>query len=174
MVARSSSSRGVPVWVLLLLAAFVLFLAAGATACGNAASPGTTALSGAGGTSTTPSETVTAVPGTITASVSAVAGQNGKIVSVAVYDFDWEPGAPNTQVALLYMPITSDDFSARAVANSVGADGSPTGQPASLQPGTYSVVFYIVAQGQAPEKFAEVRATVAGDIQVSAPSWGSW
>jgi hypothetical protein len=114
------------------------------------------------------------VPGTIAATVPSIQGQNGKTLVVGVYDYDWTPGSPNTFVGLIHVPITSDDFSSTVVVTGVGADGSPSETPVTFQPGTYSVVFFVSAAGTAPEFFTEVRATVAGDISVSAPAWGSW
>ena len=133
-------------------------------ACGGNGSPGTTAPPTAGA----------AIPGSITATVSSVKDQNGSTLSVGVFDFDWSPGAANTFVGLVYVPITSDDFSSSVVVTGVGADGSPTQETARFQPGTYSVVFFVSPPGSPPGFFSEVRATVAGDITVSAPAWGSW
>ena len=106
--------------------------------------------------------------------MSSIKDQSGATLSVGVYDFDWSPGSPNTFAGLVYDPITSNDFSSTLVINGVGADGKPTGEPASFQPGEYSVVFFVSPPGSAPKFFTEVRATVAGDITVSAPAWGSW
>ena len=159
-MTRHMLSRGR--WIPLLLSLVVVMLVG--LACGGNGSPGSTA----------PPTTGAAIPGSITATVSSVEGQNGSTLSVGVYDFDWSPGAPNTFVGLVYAPITSDDFSSSVVVTGVGADGSPTQEPAIFQPGTYSVVFFVSPPGSAPEFFSEIRATVAGDMTVSAPAWGSW
>ncbi|OFW59173.1 MAG: hypothetical protein A2133_00225 [Actinobacteria bacterium RBG_16_64_13] len=159
-------------WLAFLLALVALMLAG--MACGDNGSPGTTGLPTTAEPTTAPPTTGPAVPGSITATVSSVKGQNGSTLSIGVYDFDWSPGAPNTFVGLIYAPITSDDFSSSVVVTGVGADGSPTKDPAILQPGTYSVVFFVVPPGSPPKIFSEVRAIVAGDITVSAPAWGSW
>jgi hypothetical protein len=143
-------------------------------ACGGSGSPATTVSPTGAAPTTTPPSTGAAIPGTITATASSVKGQNGNTLSVGVYDFDWSPGAANTFVGLIYVPITSDDFSSTVVVTGVGADGSPTEQPASFQPGTYSVVFFVSPPNSPPSSFAEVRVSVAGDVTVSAPAWGSW
>jgi hypothetical protein len=170
MAIRPRAAKGSRAGRLSLLILLVLLLAATAIACGTTPtthSTGTTTL-------TLPPATGPAVPGSITASASGVTGQTGKVLSIGVYDFDWEPGKPEDRIAVINLAIDSDPFSASSVLYAVGADGSPSTEPATLQPGDYSVVFFVVSAGQAPEKFTEVRVTVAGDIQVEAPAWGTW
>jgi len=143
-------------------------------ACGGNGSSETTGSPTTAVPTTAPPTTGAAIPGTITATASSVKGQNGSTLSVGVYDFDWSPGSPNTFVGLIYVPISSDDFSSSVVVTGVGPDGSPTKEPASFQPGTYSVVFFVSQPNSPPKFFTEVRATVAGDISVSAPAWDTW
>jgi len=162
-------------WIALYVPLAAIFVVATVvvSACGGGGSSSTTGPS-ATTSATSSSTTGAAVPGTITATVQSIQGQNGKTLTVGVYDFDWTPGSPNTFVGLIYVPIAGDDFSSTVVVTGVGADGSPAETPATFQPGTYSVVFFVSAAGSAPEFFTEVRATVAGDISVSAPTWDSW
>jgi hypothetical protein len=173
MVHGPSRDRAVGVGRLLLLTLLTTLLVVCLVACGSTESTQPTGTSVVEPT-TAPPDAATAIPGTITASVAGITGQQGKSLAISVYDFDWAPGSPNTQVAVFRTVINSDDFSTSAVLSAVGADGNPTAEPATLQPGEYSVVFFIVPAGQAPEKFTEVRVTVAGDIQVQAPAWGTW
>lgn len=95
-----------------------------------------------------------------------------------VYDFDWYPGVPNDPdsgiVGVIGSEITTDSFSFTALIQSVDPEGNPTGEAMVFDPGIYSVVFYVGPAGSAPEYFAEIRATVDGDITVTAPAWGSW
>ena len=169
-MVRHGSSR--VRWIPLLVSLALLVLVA--AACGGSGSPSTTASPAGAAPTTVPTSTDADVPGTITATVSSVKNQDGSIFSVGVYDFDWSPGAANTFVGLIQVPITSDDFSSIVVVTGVGADGSPTKESASFQPGTYSVVFFISPPNSPPTFFTEVRVSVAGDITVSAPAWGSW
>src|SRR3990172_2893925 len=127
--------------------------------CGGGGSPDSTVPTTSAAADTESSAAGAAVPGTITASVSSVTGESGSTLSVGVYDFDWSPGAPNTFLGLVYVPIDSDDFSTTTPIMAVGADGSPTQEPAEIQPGTYSVVFFVGPAGSAPKYFSEVRVT---------------
>jgi hypothetical protein len=112
--------------------------------------------------------------GRITASTLGIQGQTGNLYAVYVYAFDWHPGSPNDIVGIVRGEINTEDFSSTAMVQSVNAQGEPTGQVKTFNPGTYSVVFFVSPPGSPPDHFAEVRATVDGDVTVTAPAWGSW
>jgi hypothetical protein len=103
-----------------------------------------------------------------------VLDQNGKLLMVGVFPYDWQPGAEDPPVALLSQWIDSADFSYESTADSVSDNGAPTGTDAILEPGVYSIVFFVIPQGTPPEYYAEVRSGVDGNISVSAPAWENW
>ena len=108
------------------------------------------------------------------AAAENISGQSGNTLAVAVFDFDWYPGASWDPKALCRTMIESEDFDFAAGVESLDSEGNPTGQAKVLDPGTYSVVFFVGPPGSAPQHFVEVRAAVDGNITVSAPDWKSW
>jgi hypothetical protein len=113
-------------------------------------------------------------PGQISATASGIEGQNGKIYTVAVFDYNWVPGAQTPPVGGIQGYITGDDFSFSAVMHTLDASGQPTAIEKTFAGGTYSVVFYVMPAGSPPQYFTEVRVVVNGDINVTAQPWGRW
>lgn len=120
------------------------------------------------------SGSATPVKGKITVSASGILNQNKNILSVAAYPFDWYPGATGAAIAGYQKKIDSDDFSMTAVLDSLDAAGITTNVEKILDPGDYSVVFYVSAPATPPNHYAEVRVTVNGNMSVNAPAWASW
>lgn len=113
-------------------------------------------------------------PGRITVRVESIPGQSGKVCAVMAYGFDWQPGAQEPFIASIGTPIAEESFSFSGTLQSLNESGQPTGQAKLFDPGVYSVVFFIAAPDGPPSAFAEVRASVNGDITVTAPAWAGW
>jgi hypothetical protein len=116
------------------------------------------------------------VQGKITAVAAGIAGQNGNVYSVMVYESDWAPGSTATVVAGILAPITGDDFSLTQKLHPVDpqSPGGYSSEDKVFEPKTYSVVFFVSPQGSAPQHFAEVRVAVNGDVTATAPIWADW
>ncbi|MBU0518590.1 hypothetical protein KKA00_06950 [bacterium] len=115
--------------------------------------------------------------GEITTSVDHITGRSGDFLMSAVYDksIDWTPGASNDLiVSSIIVPIDSDDFSFSHIMQEMDSLGQETGVEKTFAAGTYSVLFFVGESNNPPDTYAEIRATVDGDINVEAPPWGSW
>jgi hypothetical protein len=114
------------------------------------------------------------VPGKITAIASGITGQDGKILAVGAFDFDWSPGISDPGFAGYRTEITGDSFSSSEVLLTLDDQGRTTANDALLDPGTYSVVFVVSAVNTPPEYYVEVRVRVDGDMNATAPAWADW
>jgi hypothetical protein len=112
--------------------------------------------------------------GRITARVESIPGQSGNVCAIMAYAVDWQPGAVEPPVAALVAPITAESFSFGGALEARDVNGQTTGQAKMFDPGVYSVVFFVAVPGSPPSIFAEVRASVDGDITVTAPAWANW
>jgi hypothetical protein len=114
------------------------------------------------------------VAGKITAIASGIAGQDGKTLGVGAYDYDWRPGSPAIGIAGHRTRITGDNFASSEVLLTLDDQREMAADEKVFDPGTYSVVFYIVAGDAPPEAWAEVRVVVDGDVNATAPAWADW
>ncbi|MFC2027748.1 hypothetical protein ACFLU3_03565 [Chloroflexota bacterium] len=114
------------------------------------------------------------VPGKITAIASGVAGQDGKVLAVGAFDYDWKPGSSDFGIAGYRTQITGDSFSLSDVLRKLDDRGDNTDDEEVFDPGIYSVVFVISTVNTPPEYFVEVRVEVDGDVNATAPAWTDW
>ena len=114
--------------------------------------------------------------GLMTVTAAGIVGQNGNIYSVAVYDYDWSPGASGPAVGGVIGTISSNDFSFTAVLRVADSQGNPAAatEEKVFEPKTYSVVFFVSVPARPPQYFAEVRVSVNGDVTATAPRWANW
>jgi hypothetical protein len=113
-------------------------------------------------------------PGRVSISAAGITGQNGNMFAVMAYGYDWQPGAQDPFLAAHRATIAEDNFSFSDTLQSIDQNGQLTGQAKLFDPGVYSIVFFVAVPNQPPSIFAEVRATVNGDITVTAPAWATW
>lgn len=116
-------------------------------------------------------------PGSITAMAMHVQGREGELLSVGVWGpgVDWAPEADSELVvSRAELTIDSDDYSFIRVMTEVDADRIDTGVPMAFEPGDYSVVYFVGAAGQPPDRYCEVRTHVNGDRIAEAVEWESW
>jgi hypothetical protein len=130
---------------------------------------GLLACSDDGGSTQPPPE-----PGRVTVEIEAIPGQVGKVVAIMAYSFDWAPGAQEPAVAALGASIAEENFTFTGTLEALNENGQPTGQPKVFDSGVYSVVFFVSDPDQPPSAYAEIRASVDGDITVTAPVWTEW
>ncbi len=124
-----------------------------------------------------PFQIVPQEPGTLTAIARQVPDRQGDIFSIGVWGpgIDWAPGMDaELTVSAARWIIDSDDFSISHTMTEIGVDRNDTGIAKAFEPGDYSVVFFVGDDGAAPDRFAEVRVHVNGDLTVDAPDWSGW
>jgi hypothetical protein len=124
-----------------------------------------------------PFEVVPQEPGIITAIARQVPDRQGDFLSIGVWGpgIDWVPGMDaELSVSTARWTIDSEDFSISHMMTEIGIDRTDTGIAKAFEPGDYSVVFFVGYDGEAPDRYAEVRVHVNGDRTADAPDWSGW
>jgi hypothetical protein len=122
-------------------------------------------------------EIVPQTPGTITAAAQHVTGRQGDILSIGVWGpgIDWVPGTDaDLAVSTAVRVIDSADYSVTHTMTELDPERGETVLAKAFEPGDYSLVFFAAESGQPPDRFAEVRVHVNGDLSAVAPAWDRW
>jgi len=118
-------------------------------------------------------------PGKISVSASGITGFFGTGTSYVLILTVNPEGSSHNALGVLCEAIDADPFSISAkVVQTPPADGNPCGTlqgDKTFDPDTYDVGFYVIEAGtQTPDRQTMQKATVDGDVTVTAPSFDQW